>query len=795
MGEIYKIAVVGSGPAGLSAASRAAALGVSHVLLESEAHLSNTIFRYQRGKHVMAEPGVLPLRSDLDFDAGKREQILSTWRTRVEELAINVRKGASVTGISGERGNFQITLATGDKVQAQFVVLAIGMQGNLRKLGVPGEDCPGVQYQLDDPAAYQDEDIIVVGAGDAAIENALALASANRVTIINRRDGFDRAKQGNNDAVLAAIKQHKIRCVYNAQSQSIEQSGTGKAELILETDDGAVRLPFDRIIARLGANPPRRFVESCGVRFPSADPAAVPELDGQYQSNVAGLYIIGALAGFPLIKQAMNQGYEVVEYIEGRSPAPADEPLLLEKFAKVQRWGRVADGLDEIRASIPLLAPLTSLQLREFLIDSSVHTPKAGEIIFRRNDYTNSFYTIVSGKVWISIEAANKEIVLGPGAFFGEMGLISGRRRNATVTCAEDAVLIESPRRSTIKLVNSVAAVKEELDQTFLLRALQAQLAPEAESEALRELVAQARFASFAKGEALFQEGQDGDSLHLIRRGSVTISRQIDDREVVLAYVPAGQYIGEMAVLSELPRSATARAAVMVETIELPAAPLRDLLAQYPQFRKRMDTIYRQRMAANAASRVQDDSDGGVLSFLMSQGLGEATDVLLIDESLCVHCDQCERACASTHGEVSRLDRAAGATFANLHVPTSCRHCEHPHCMKDCPPDAIRRSPSGEVYITDACIGCGNCERNCPYGVIQMGIERPAPSLWQWMLTGFGEEPGRAAASGDKDQQKKATKCDMCQGLDGGPACVRACPTGAAQRVKPTDFVHLVRKV
>ena len=48
------------------------------------------------------------------------------------------------------------------------------------------------------------------------------------------------------------------------------------------------------------------------------------------------------------------------------------------------------------------------------------------------------------------------------------------------------------------------------------------------------------------------------------------------------------------------------------------------------------------------------------------------------------------------------------------------------------------------------------------------------------------------APEGDKDKpqaQKKAVKCDMCKGIDGGPACVRACPTGAAIRVAPEQFL------
>jgi len=67
----YQVGIIGSGPAGLSAAAHAAELGVSHVLLEAEQHASNTIYKYQKGKHVMAEPQILPLRSPMSFAASR----------------------------------------------------------------------------------------------------------------------------------------------------------------------------------------------------------------------------------------------------------------------------------------------------------------------------------------------------------------------------------------------------------------------------------------------------------------------------------------------------------------------------------------------------------------------------------------------------------------------------------------------------------------------------------------------------------------------------------------------------
>jgi Fe-S-cluster-containing hydrogenase component 2 len=115
--------------------------------------------------------------------------------------------------------------------------------------------------------------------------------------------------------------------------------------------------------------------------------------------------------------------------------------------------------------------------------------------------------------------------------------------------------------------------------------------------------------------------------------------------------------------------------------------------------------------------------------------------------------------------------------------------------MKDCPPDAIRRAPNGEVFIQDSCIGCGNCERNCPYDVIQMASEKQAaPNLLQWLLTGSGAGPGERQAVDADSSAKKAVKCDMCKDLSGGPACVRSCPTGAALRMSPDEFVNLTKE-
>ncbi|TLY48835.1 MAG: cyclic nucleotide-binding protein, partial [Gammaproteobacteria bacterium] len=294
--ERFKIAIVGSGPGGISAAARAAERGVAHVLLEAEEHLSNTIYRYQKGKFVMDEPGVLPLRSPVPFKAGSREAILDGWNQSAQQLKINAKYKHEVSAIKKEGAGFTLKCANGQTIEAEFVVMGIGLQGNIRKLGCPGEDLPFVQYQLDDPDEYEGETIVVVGAGDAAIENAIALAKQNNVVIINRKDEFGRAKKGNEAAILKAIDDGLIECYYDSAPERVDALSVGrkKGRMILATKNGKAQLLIDRVIARLGATAPRGFVEACGVTFPNKDPASVPAISSQYESNVQGLYIVGA---------------------------------------------------------------------------------------------------------------------------------------------------------------------------------------------------------------------------------------------------------------------------------------------------------------------------------------------------------------------------------------------------------------------------------------------------------------------------------------------------------------------
>ena len=304
--------------------------------------------------------------------------------------------------------------------------------------------------------------------------------------------------------------------------------------------------------------------------------------------------------GYPLIKQCMNQGYEVVQAIAGDVVEPADEPLLREMFATLPNRPSVDQALDEIKAAVPLFQGLTRLQLREFLLDSDLRVLKAGDVVFRVGDRGNTVFCIVSGQVEIQLPGSQGALVRGPGEFFGEVALIAGRPRTATVLARTDGVLVELARRPALKLQASSEQARRAIERTSLLRQLQTYLSADLAEDDLGEVLDTAKLVEFDQGKTLIEQGPNEDrSVYVIRSGSVTVERRIDvtvdqrieRRNIVLAYVPAGHLVGEMALLRDGERMATVKAAVQTHTIRLDGAAFGRLLERRPELARTVDEM------------------------------------------------------------------------------------------------------------------------------------------------------------------------------------------------------------
>ncbi|HEX7151347.1 MAG TPA: cyclic nucleotide-binding domain-containing protein [Thermoanaerobaculia bacterium] len=768
----YDLLIVGSGPAGLAAASHAQACGLRYVLLERAPHLANTIWEYQARKYVMAEPMLIPGRGELPFAAGSRESILDAWAEHAGARQLAIELGAEVKKLERVEGGFVVRTAS-KEYSAKKVVLAMGTQGNPRKLGAPGEELPHVRSRLVDPAEHQDQDILVVGAGDSALEIAIALSDENRVGLLVRGPEITRANEILTKEILSRQASGRMTVYFSA---TVKQVYDGYADLTVRGE--LTRVPADLIFLKLGADAPRKFFEAIGIRYSGDRPILSPV----HETTVPGLFLIGAASGRDLIKLGMNQGWEVVEHLMGREVEPADEAVLRERLPFWE--GSVRERIAAIRSRVPLLAAADEQQLRDTFLATRVREYKNGETIIRQNDYTNDFLIIASGRVelWKRPEASESEVKvaeLTAGNFFGEMSLISGRRRTATAKAAGVTRMIEIPRKAILKLLASSPRAKGLVDQAFLLRAFGGYLFPGVNEALLGQLVDKAVVNSYGKDAVVFRENDPADAFYLIRNGMVKIAKTSGDKEVVLSYLVAGNFFGEAALFSKGDRTATVTTIFPSDLIKLGKREFDEFLAAHPDLREAPLRKLEERRIAGLIAEATPGS-GSILSDLIREEVVMGTQTLLIDDHRCIRCSNCIRACEGVHDDGQARLSLTGIKFYNLLAPNSCWQCENPLCMLDCPPDAIARDPRGEVYIKSNCIGCGNCENNCPYGNIFMVHKEPKRTIFSWVASLFKKE--------EQVEQTVAVKCDLCRDIKGGPACVRSCPTGAAIRLTPEQY-------
>jgi thioredoxin reductase (NADPH) len=262
--EAYDVVIVGAGPAGLSASLSAAQLGVRYLTLE-QGEVASTIRQYPRQKFLMAEPIEMPLYGSLYVGDGTKEALLSVWESIIANTGVHVRTNQRVTGITRCPEKRMLLVSTdAGTVEARFVILAMGKRGMPRKLGIPGEDLGKVAYRLIEADSYQDNDILVVGGGDSAVEAALALSRSgkNRVTLSYRGSHFKRIRERNKVALSEAEEAGRVRVLRNSRVLEV-----GPERAALESDGQRVELPNQYVFVLIGGESPETFLRKTGIEI------------------------------------------------------------------------------------------------------------------------------------------------------------------------------------------------------------------------------------------------------------------------------------------------------------------------------------------------------------------------------------------------------------------------------------------------------------------------------------------------------------------------------------------------
>jgi thioredoxin reductase/pSer/pThr/pTyr-binding forkhead associated (FHA) protein len=322
----YDVAIIGIGPAGLSAAVIAKQRGLRYVAIEQDRVVS-TIDAYPAGKYVFFKPDTVEAKGGIPLPGPgeQKELILQSWLDTMKATGVQIREEESCTGIKREDGIFEVITERGKTKQensykTRKVILAIGNRGTPMTLKVDGENIkfrssdepviarhcprcgaarqknalacvscgtplpakappedPKVKYKLSDPAEFVGKRCIIVGAGNSAIEAAVDLCGFKRegdemrftrdndVTLVVRSDFKGDLKLGNKMNVYDCIDAGKIKIFFRTEIKEIQEH-----EVVLmdvRTKEEKARIPNDYVFAMIGGEKPTKFLEGLGIKI------------------------------------------------------------------------------------------------------------------------------------------------------------------------------------------------------------------------------------------------------------------------------------------------------------------------------------------------------------------------------------------------------------------------------------------------------------------------------------------------------------------------------------------------
>lgn len=271
---MYDIVIIGSGPAGMSAAIYAQRAGLKAVVVEKECLSTGKIAESLR---VDNYPGLF---GENGYDLGEK------FRTHAENLGAEFIEG-EIIKIVRSKGYYTLHLDADEALTAKTVIYAAGTQ--CRRLGVVGEQellGRGVSYcAVCDGAFYKNKIVAVIGGGDTALGDAVLLSGlAKKVYLVHRRGEFRANKALQNK--VSGIK--NIVPVLNATVQKI--NGKDHVEAVAILQNGSEKaLPVDGVFVAIGSTPNSALVKELldidENGYIAADETGVTSADGIFAAG------------------------------------------------------------------------------------------------------------------------------------------------------------------------------------------------------------------------------------------------------------------------------------------------------------------------------------------------------------------------------------------------------------------------------------------------------------------------------------------------------------------------------
>src|ERR1041384_219158 len=448
-------------------------------------------------------------------------------------------------------------------------------------------------------------------------------------------------------------------------------------------------------------------------------------------------------------------------------------------------------------------------------------TFEPGEAVVTEGEWGgNTFYVVVDGHVDVLIKAPNgqdtKVAELPKGTQVGEMSVLAGVPRSATIKSPPNSSCrVLEIQRPALRLLRKLSAFGESIDKSYrdhsrdsMVEDLKSviSLTP----EMFAELKSIALFRVFSKNHSLIREKAAIDRIYIIKRGWLKRSVETAADEDYLGHGFCFGLEGAMRNTA-WPYSVTLMG--RTEALEIPLRQLRQYVALRESLMRELARFAPPALGAQVSSRPAVRAKQlSAQQSLITTGLVDATNLLVMDMDLCVRCGNCSLACHTIHGQslllrrgihVTRLEAPKPGAIQSVLSPSVCMHCQDPECVTGCPTGAIGRFALGQIDIDPkSCIGCGDCASQCPYNAISLISRKTKPAEANGGLKNRFRDylrlrPEPLPAAVDATEDLLAVKCNLCSDrvtLNPPDAKTRAysceenCPTGALARINPREY-------
>ena len=219
----------------------------------------------------------------------------------------------------------------------------------------------------------------------------------------------------------------------------------------------------------------------------------------------------------------------------------------------------------------------------------------AGEVLFEQGDAGDSMYVVIAGMLGVRVRHADGSETeidrLVSGALVGEMALLSGQARSATVYALVDSGLIRLTASTLEQLAEADLEMSETLEATVaprwqrvLLAGALKELFGDLDAASLHALQEQMDWQHYSNGDVIFRQGDPSDGMYIVVNGRLHITAVTAEGAVRhIGEIGAGQTVGEFSLLTEETRAATVHAVRETNVVRITPPVFQRLSQKYPK--------------------------------------------------------------------------------------------------------------------------------------------------------------------------------------------------------------------